>query len=50
MTSSNNLAINFYDDSIYDKSKVFNYIFLALSCLYMVLFLIGFIAGKVYIL
>ena len=50
MASSNNLAINFYDDSIYNKSQVFNYVFLALSCLYMVFFLIGFIAGKVYIL
>lgn len=50
MASSNNLAINFYDDSVYNKSRVFNYIFLALSCLYMLFFLIGFVAGKVYIL
>lgn len=50
ITSQNNLAVNFYDNSIYNAANSLKYVFLAISCIYMVFFLIGFIAGKVYIL
>ena len=50
MSSSNNLAVNFYDDKIYNASKGFNYVFLILSCIYMLFFCLGMIVGKVYIL
>lgn len=50
MNSLNNMAINYYDDSVYSSAKGIKGVCITLSIIIMIFFLIGLIAGKIYIL
>lgn len=44
------MALNFYDDSVYSSAKGISGVCIFISALTMIFFLIGLIAGKIYIL
>lgn len=50
MTSLNNMNLNFYDDSVYTSAKGISIVCIILSVLVMFSFLVGLVAGKIYIL
>ena len=50
LKSKNNLLLKAYDDNVYALARTFSILSVLVVVLYLILFFLGFVAGKIYIL